>query len=100
MNKDIDFPQLGNHWDYRVVKRKISPYKDCSYFEVLEIYYDPEGRPRLWTVSPATLCSCIGPGCSDEELVKDMKGDAELMLQAFNKPVLDEEQMIKDIDEI
>lgn len=68
-------------WNYRVIA---SYQYDIPFYSIRECYYNNEkdSIPRNWT---ATMSHPIG-GTADE-----LKKDIEMMLQAFNKPVLVEE---------
>ena len=68
-------------WDYRVFKKKIG--NDFVY-EVHEVYYNLDGTIRSWTENP------INPtGGTSEELKKDFYRQ----LDAFDKPILDYDQL-------
>ena len=68
-------------WDYRVFKKKIG--NDFVY-EVHEVYYNLDGTIRSWTENP------INPaGGTFEELKKDFYRQ----LDAFDKPILDYDQL-------
>jgi len=74
-------------WDYRVFKKKIG--NDFVY-EVHEVYYNLDVTIRLWTENP------INPtGGTSEEL----KEDFYMQLDAFDKTILDYDQLIKSANE-
>lgn len=64
-------------WNYRVVKHED---EHEVWYGLHEVYYDEEHNPDGFSEKP------IDPrGTTVEEL----RGDIDLMLQAFNRPVLD-----------
>jgi len=83
-----------SHWNYRVMRCAYPPSPGCPgetihRFAVHEVYYDDDGAIRAWTKES------IEPyGETLEELVDDHKRVA----LAFEKPVLDLDQMNKDFE--
>ena len=69
-------------WNYRVVKKTDSKSKTVWY-NIHEVYYSKDGSIDAWSENP------ISPhGDTPEEL----KIDLELMMAAFNHPVLTEDR--------
>ena len=71
---------MSSHWNYRVV----AVYKnDSSSYTIRECFYEKLGDviPYLWS----------GKSTSYGNSVEELKRDLEMMLLAFNKPVLVEE---------
>jgi hypothetical protein len=84
-----------SHWNYRILKRKHKgtlsngePYEE-EQFGIVEAYYGDEGEDGRvgWTadfMEPS--------GETREELLSDMI----MMMEAFTKPVLDEEELERE----
>jgi hypothetical protein len=68
-------------WNYRVIRDG-----DYGGLEIHEVYYDVAGAIVLWSKSPLTPF-----GLEAEELREDIK----LMLEALDKPILDEKDLPK-----
>lgn len=64
-------------WNYRVVKRTVDDY---TFFAVYEVYYDDQVDPVAVTETP------VYPQGDD---LDDLRLDFEMYSQAFNRPVLD-----------
>lgn len=68
-------------WNYRIIKETLTgpdgDTADC--YGIHEVYYDPDGKPTGWS-------DAIQPY---GETLDDLKTDMSLMMQAFEKPVLD-----------
>ena len=72
-------------WNYRIIKRKIED-NYCTH-AIHEVYYDDNGEPRSWTTEPQWLSSDDG--------VEGLKADIKCMMEAFECPVLDEEELLE-----
>lgn len=70
-------------WNYRVVQHKDEPFKGIpqdDWYGIHEVYYDGDDKPKSVTVEP------VHPfGLNVEEL----RSCIDMMLSAFEKPVLD-----------
>lgn len=70
-------------WNYRVVKEKlfVSPVHDYEdNYRIVEVFYDENGNIDSWADSTDTILSW--------GTYEDLKSAAELVLKAFEKPVL------------
>ena len=69
-------------WNYRVIKRtfKKLSQEELFFYYIHEAYYDKENRVNSISLNP------LEP---HGDTVEDLKKDLELMLEAFNKPILD-----------
>lgn len=80
------------YWNYRVIKKKNE--NNEHYYEVCEVYYDEENRPKAWTNDKHLLCY--------EEL-EDLKAAYQDIQEAFKKPILeyidDEYDLLKEVDQ-
>lgn len=66
-----------SHWNYRIL-RKV--YEGEEHFSLHEVYYDDDSNPNACSIDP------VSPfGETPEELKKDL----ELMIRAFDKPIMD-----------
>lgn len=74
-------------WNYRILKNKLAGRDIC---EIHEVYYNSDGSVKGWTQN-----SIIPTGETPEEL----KQDLTMMLQAFESPVLDLDQLVKACSE-
>lgn len=80
-------------WNYRVMRRSPSPSFSGdaeSVYEIVEVYYNSEGKVTGWTESGSRPL-----GLSVEELRRDL----DLMQVAFSKEVLDEASLELDCSE-
>ena len=68
-------------WNYRVIRHSDEKTKSF-WFHIHEVYYSDDGEIEGWTQNPK-----IPVGDSAE----DLKGEIELIIEAFNRPVLKEE---------
>lgn len=76
---EIDIENLeSSGWNYRVLQKEESSH---PYYQIIEVYYDGDGKPFGWSQKPHTP---IG------NTPDDLKGEMELMMQAFGRPVLEE----------
>lgn len=64
-------------WNYRVMRRNL---QGEDQFAIYEVYYNKRGKVKMWSSDPVFIC-----GETLKELVKDFK----LYAKAFEKPVLD-----------
>lgn len=71
-------------WNYRVVRHKYDATSESDWYAIHEVYYDAGGDIHMWAPEPHW------PMGNDAE---DLLGEMELMRQAFDKPVLNEEDM-------
>lgn len=70
-------------WNYRVIKEKKLVNKEVGYYDfyrIAEVYYDKENKVKGWSDNSTNLLS--------QENYEDLKGTSELMIKAFEKPVL------------
>jgi undecaprenyl pyrophosphate synthase len=71
-----------SHWNYRVMRRHYK-YADKLTYEIHEVYYDDSGNVQRHTLEASDPFG---------ETVEELKEDIELMLLAFDKPVLEYER--------
>jgi hypothetical protein len=73
-------------WNYRIVKEeKKSPTGATAVgYTIREVYYDMKGRIQATTLDPCYPCG------SDEA---ELKNDLELMARAFEKPIINIEDV-------
>lgn len=71
MNADCFVPSF-THWNYRVVSSEDG-------YSIHEVYYKADGSIEAYTLNPVN---------SYGETAEELKADLEMMLAAFNKPVL------------
>ena len=67
-------------WNYRVVQHKDEPFKGIpqdDWYGIHEVYYDGDDKPKSVTVHPFGLN------------VEELRSCIDMMLSAFEKPVLD-----------
>lgn len=82
-------------WNYRIIRKKAQKDNDYEYYELHEVHYSADGVTiENWTVNP------IAP---HGETLDELNSDMKLMLQAFERPVLDlkvvdGEEMLVEID--
>ncbi len=68
-------------WNYRVMKEKSPiPGDDTEMFGVYEVFYDDAGKLNGYSTNPKHPYG---------ESLEELKADYELMVEAFNKPVLE-----------
>lgn len=70
-------------WNYRVVRHKEEPFKGIpqdDWYGIHEVYYDEDDKPRSVTVNPMHPFG---------ENVGELRSCIDMMLSAFEKPVLD-----------
>ncbi len=65
-------------WNYRVIRHTDEDTKSC-WFHIHEVHYSNDGKVEGWTENPKTP---VGNS------TKDLKGEIELIMEAFSKPVL------------
>lgn len=70
------------HWDYRIVRSK------DNIFSVREVYYNDDGNIEVWGENPESL---------ESDILVALKTEVEYILKAFDKPVLDEETLKKEV---
>lgn len=77
-------------WNYRIMKKTVtSPAGHTEdYYAIYEVHYNREGDVRSWSEE-----SLSPHGIS----VKELRRDFELMNRAFNKAVLDYDELEKEI---
>lgn len=66
-------------WNYRVLAEETNTGETA--YRIAEVYYDDAGKPDAWTLpdyNPTAEWDDVG----------DLKGTVELILGAFDKPVL------------
>jgi hypothetical protein len=73
-------------WNYRVVKHKDK--SDEEWYGIHEVYYDKKDKPDMISEDPIDA-----RGMTLDEL----KSDLEMMLRAFDKPVVVYEDFLKEI---
>ena len=71
-------------WNYRIIQKNVDEFVS---FEVHEVYYRPDGSIEGWSENPV-----IPYGETPEELKKDLTK----MLQAFEKPILTQQDLSRD----
>ena len=76
-------------WNYRIIKHRC-PSRittgEIEWFQIHEVYYDKDGKIELWSAE-----GCLPSGETKEELMADV----EMMMQAFDRPILNAEDMPK-----
>lgn len=72
-------------WNYRVIQQTYYSLsidnKKNIYYDIREVYYDSKGNIEGWDKE------CLEPF---GETIKELKDKLNLMLEAFNKPILEE----------
>lgn len=71
-------------WNYRLIHMDVS-HPNEPWYELHEVYYDDNGKPKLWTANAAKV-----HGSSKAEVIHD------LLLMAFDahrRPVLKESKL-------
>lgn len=66
-------------WDYRVMKRKFERTEEIQY-AIYEAYYNKNDEIISWSSEPLYIAG---------EDLKELKQDLALYIKAFEKPVLD-----------
>ena len=59
-------------WNYRIIKHG-------SWYGIRDVYYDENGKPDSWGVGPPDVAASN---------LDSLKSELELILRAFDKPVL------------
>lgn len=73
-------------WDYRVIRKKLD---NEVYFEIHEVYYDNQ-LPEFTADRDRTICGLTEEASSPfGETPEELKKDLEMMIGAFDKPILD-----------
>jgi len=68
-------------WNYRVLRHTDGGVdSNEEYFMVHEVYYEDDGKPSICT---SNECKPFG------NTLEELKSDMEMMVDAFEKPVLD-----------
>ena len=70
-------------WNHRIVIDKYGTYS------IREVYYEPNDRIIAWTERPVSPCG---------ESMDEISADIALMMKAFDKSVLLEEELIKEME--
>jgi len=70
-------------WNYRVMKKH---YKDEIEFAIYEVYYDEEDNIKYWSAEPQF---------PHGQTIREMKRAFASYQKAFDKPVLDYDEMEK-----
>lgn len=73
-------------WNYRVVKRTVN---GTVMFEIYEVYYDETGDIEAMSLSS------MSPYGEDD--VQELRSDLIYMIQAFSKPVLDYDDLLRKL---
>lgn len=71
-------------WNYRLVRMDVS-VPDEPWYEIREVYYGADGKPRYWTQEPGKAA-----GSSRKEVVNDL---LLMALDAGRRPPLKESQL-------
>jgi len=72
-----------SHWNYRVYKFIPKNKANDPYFLIRETYYNDDGKANGFTLNSA---SPFG------ETEQELKNDIQYMLEAFGKPVIEQEE--------
>ena len=75
-------------WNYRVMKHKLNESE--SFYGIHEVYYNRNGKPDGWSKDSIT---------PERESPQELKEDLEMMIKAFDKPVLnyDSKKIAKEV---
>lgn len=73
-------------WNYRVISKEVNGVCEETEYGIYEVYYNKDGKPTSCTVNSVSPYSCTD--------VEDLKLSVELMLPAFDKPVLKYEDFV------
>lgn len=65
-------------WDYRIIK--VAWHNDTTGYQLHEVYYDDDNKPRGRTQSPIVT----------GESVKEIQDELKVMISDTSKPVLDD----------
>ncbi|MFS0689396.1 hypothetical protein AB1K89_09145 [Sporosarcina sp. 179-K 8C2 HS] len=68
------------YWNYRILKLK-RPQSGSIYYEINEVHYDEDGKPKYWTESHNVLV---------DDGLEELKETYEYIQNAFKMPVLEE----------
>jgi len=74
-------------WNYRIIRRQ---FKGHVSYQVHEVYYRSDGMIERWTENP------INPA---GETPEELKQDFSRQLLAFESPILDYDQLSRELDE-
>ena len=79
-------------WNYRLFKKKFHGHEE-TYLEIHEVYYDEKGEIEGWTEN------AVKPIGMD---VEEVKNNLDKMLQACEKPVLEESklELLKELKDV
>ena len=69
------------YWNHRVIKRYYKK-SDTVAYQIHEVYYEDDGAIKSWTDSPVEPFG---------ETVEELQGDIRYFAEAFQKPVLEEQ---------
>lgn len=72
-------------WNYRVFKKVLD---EEIILEVHEVYYNTDGSPRSYSISPVSLFSVDG---KEIDAINGLKWQLEKFQEALQKPFLTEE---------
>jgi uncharacterized OB-fold protein len=81
-------------WNYRVIRRD---YKSAngtieSVVTIHEVYYDDKGVINAWSEDPMSP-NGSSLEADEQNALKELSGDIDLMLQAFNRPVINYDEL-------
>lgn len=80
-------------WNYRFIRHK--KHHDGSYpIQLHEVYYDHEGNPASCTMNPVnifTVIETMETHGEDQDEAEELAKLKEMIVAAFDKPVLDME---------
>lgn len=77
-----------SHWNYRFIRHK--KYSDDSYaIQLHEVYYGDDGQPTSCTLHPINVYSLVEDGNGQESESEQLQTLKEMIVAAFDKPVLD-----------
>ena len=71
-------------WNYRVMRRK---YKDEDELAIYEVYYDDEDNIKMWSAEPQEPRG---------QTIRELKRALKDYVKAFDKPVLDYDEMERE----
>jgi hypothetical protein len=78
-------------WNYRVIKRAFKTpagYTEVQH-AVYEVYYDEDGSVKAWSMKPTYI---VG------ETLDELKDDLKRYSAAFDKPILDWDELEKQLE--
>lgn len=64
-------------WNHRVIRKT---FGDETYFQIHEVYYDDQGKPKVCTVDSVAAMG---------ETPEILRSELIMMLAAYEKPILD-----------